>query len=98
MRIEHDPLASPDLVSREREEYAAGPGASSQHGDDESISRGDDVAGKIVHGVDVAPQLIGRAVGRLDQPEMDAVRPVVGAAHEQQHPRRAPEHLRISGP
>ena len=38
---------------------------------------------------DVAPRLVGRAVGRLDDVEVQAVRPEVGAAEQHEHARRA---------
>jgi hypothetical protein len=49
-------------------------------GDGQLRRAAQDGLGQVVDGVDVGPRFVGRTLGRLDGVEMDAVRPEIAAA------------------
>ena len=85
VRVEHHAGPRPDLVGRQRHEHTAGARVALHRGNDELAAGLDQAARDVVDGVDVAPALVGRAVGGFDEVEVDAIAPEVGAAGEQQH-------------
>ena len=88
VRVENDAVAHPDAVAGARQETAAGAGVAADGGDGQLRVAAQDGLGEVVDGVDVGPGFVGRAVGGLDQVEVDAVRPEVAAAVEDDHPHR----------
>ena len=80
MRAEDDSGAQPDLIGGPRQKDPAGAGIALKRRYGDVALGADDGLGQVVDGIDIAPRLVGRAVRRLDQIEMDAVRPVFIAA------------------
>ncbi len=92
--VEDDVLTRVYAVRRKRKRDAARRGVAGQ-GRDHQMGVGlDDLANDIVDGVQVAPRLHGRVLGRLDDVQVDAVREEVGASH-QHDDLRLPARARI---
>ena len=91
VRVEHHAAPRPDLVGRQRHEHTTGAGVALHRGDDDAVGRFDQGLRDVVDRIDVAPRLVGRAVGRLDHVQVDAIRPEIGATEQHQHARRLGE-------
>ena len=90
--VEHHTTVGPDLVRRQRQEHAAGPGIAAQHRHRDPVCGFDQLARHIVHRIDVVPGLVGGAGiaavrSGLDAVEVDAVAEKVAPAEQQQHAR-----------
>ena len=95
VRIQDHAVAGENAIRREREKCTARARIALHRGDRDLRIGDDDLTHKIVDRVDVAPRLLGRMRGGLDQVEVDPVRPEVRSAHQHDDPRRPRRRVAI---